>query len=158
MSLHCFAGFKDNFFGIFVDGVVKTASYIFIGISWVKTYFLDKLCLSIIFPGIEQNLLGRFSAEISKLTATWPEENFDEKNFELFFSFSDIERNFFVQSSENLCQGCQHCILLVPRDSFGACFFEKFVFSLSFSESRRKISNLCPKWADVVVWTAFKNP
>ena len=71
---------------------------------------------------------------------------FWRKKLWIFFSFSDIGRKFFVQSSKNLCQSCQHCILRVPVNSFGACFSERLVFSLSFSESRKKLSTLCPKW------------
>ena len=94
----------------FSGGVVKTASYIFIGISWVKTYFLDKLCLSIVFPDIEQNLSGHFW-RIYKNWLLRDHRKILTKKIWTFFSLSDIEIKFFVQSSKNLCQGCQDCIL-----------------------------------------------
>ena len=48
------------------------------------------------------------------------------------WNFRTLRGIFFVQSSENLCQGCQNCILRVPRNSSGAFFWMTCVFIVFF--------------------------
>ena len=117
----------------FCGGMVKTASYIFIGSSWGNTYLLDKLCSSIVFPDIEQNLFVHFSSEISKLAATWPEENFDEKNFELFFFHFWTLRESFSYNHRKISVRVVNTAISVSQGTVsGQIFLENFCFLCLF--------------------------
>ena len=126
---------KDYFLEFLLTLSWRGGQNCFIGISWGKTSFLDKLCLSIVFPDIEQELFGHFPKTFRRWYQNWllrVHRSIMTKKYWTFFSILDIARKIIEHLSMDLCQGYQHCNLRVQGTISGQFFLENFCFLCLF--------------------------